>query len=416
MWTQSYYPFTGDSVAVSPFPTGDTADCNATTGNCRVTTLRVYKADGTPASFSPIATVTLPGGEADTLGGSLVRNSDGALNWSYDTGRGLRVVNDNVYAIFFNTVYKMDTSGNVLDVLTPTILDTRGTAGPAVDNAGDLYLTGVFPGDPVAKYSGSTLDFIENLQNPSLGFNRTLFAYPDGNTVIVPNYSAKVATVLQRPDDLTPYDSLTIAFEGMAVESMAIHPTSGKVWASAGSPNDLPTGYWTDANGVERRYQPHTWYEFDANDVLTDPTPAPSDSIVWNNPGDGRPRAIAFNPEGTVAYVGEFNLASPALQKFTFAGTAVQSGPEVDGVTLHQNVPNPFNGSTDITFELDNPATVKVQVYDVTGREVRTLAQGPRASGSHTVTFDATGLAGGVYVFALEVDGQRVSRRMLHMR
>ena len=116
------------------------------------------------------------------------------------------------------------------------------------------------------------------------------------------------------------------------------------------------------------------------------------------------------------AYVGEFNLASPAVQKFTYTGTAVSGGPQIEGVTLRQNVPNPFNGSTAITFELDNPASVQLRVYDVTGREVRTLASGAHASGTHTVKFDAAGLAGGVYVFALEVDGQRTSRRMLHVR
>lgn len=414
VWVMPYYPFSGDSVTVTPFPTGDTNDCNATTGRCRTTSLHVYQPDGTPAPFSPIITVTLPGGEADTLGGEAFVNGDGNPDWAWNSGRGLRVGGDgNVYASYFNTTYKMDPSAAVLDVVTPTILDTRGVAGPAVDGSGNLYLTGVFPGDPVAKYNAS-LDFVENVQDLSLGFNRTLFAYPDGNTVIVPNYSSQIATVLSRPDDLTPYDSLTETFSGMAVESITIHPTTGKVWASAGSPNDFPTGEWAPG----RRYQPHTWYEFDPNDLLDTSisSPAPSDSIQWDSPGDGRPRAIAFSPDGLTAYVGEFSLNTAAIQKFVFTGTSVANGPEIDGVTLHQNVPNPFSGSTDITFELDSPANVRVQIYDVTGREVRTLASGAHASGPHTVTFDAAGLAGGIYVFALEVDGQRTSRRMLHMR
>lgn len=416
VWVLPYYPFTGDSVRVTPTITGDT-ECNETTGNCRVVALYAYEPDGDLLDFAPLSIVTLPGGEQDTLGGE--RNAAGT--WDYNSGRGLRVGLDNkIYASFFNTLYKFDTDGTVLAVTQPAGLGGASLTAASTDNSGNVYIAKVAPGGPLVKLN-TNLEFVENASgNKTLqGFNRKVLALPDGNTVIAPNYSAFVSTVFTRPDDLTPYDSTGLAFQGLTIESIAVHPTTGNIWAGSGpSANGPSTGRYDDGAGNSGSYMPQRWYEFTVDEVLNRLSPVPSDSIVYNNaPELAKPRAIAFTPDGMTAYVGVFDIGAPALQKFTFnSSPGVATGPEVDGVTLHQNVPNPFNGSTDITFDLDNPATVTVQIYDVTGREVRTLAQGPHASGSHTVTFDAAGLAGGVYVFALEVDGQRVSRRMLHMR
>ncbi len=70
---------------------------------------------------------------------------------------------------------------------------------------------------------------------------------------------------------------------------------------------------------------------------------------------------------------------------------------------LDQNYPNPFNPSTNISFTLVQPSQVTLKVYDVTGKEVRTLLTGAsKASGSHQVSFDATGLPSGSYMYQLE--------------
>ena len=69
---------------------------------------------------------------------------------------------------------------------------------------------------------------------------------------------------------------------------------------------------------------------------------------------------------------------------------------------LAQNYPNPFNPSTQITFELPSSNTASLKVFDVLGREVATLANGRLQAGSHTVTFDASKLASGMYIYKLE--------------
>jgi hypothetical protein len=81
-------------------------------------------------------------------------------------------------------------------------------------------------------------------------------------------------------------------------------------------------------------------------------------------------------------------------------------------VTLSQNYPNPFNPSTVIRFTLDAERQTSLKVYDVLGREVAVLIDGQMAGGSHQVTLDASALAGGVYVYRLQVDGAVLSRKM----
>ena len=83
---------------------------------------------------------------------------------------------------------------------------------------------------------------------------------------------------------------------------------------------------------------------------------------------------------------------------------------------LKQNYPNPFNPTTQIPFELKEAANVTLKVYDLTGREVATLVNGPQSAGSHTVQFDGSGLASGTYLYKLDADGAQLSRTMILMK
>ncbi len=59
--------------------------------------------------------------------------------------------------------------------------------------------------------------------------------------------------------------------------------------------------------------------------------------------------------------------------------------------------PNPFNASTTVRFALDSPQQVKLDVFDVLGRHVATLADGLRPAGEHQLMFDAAGYPSGTY-------------------
>ena len=85
----------------------------------------------------------------------------------------------------------------------------------------------------------------------------------------------------------------------------------------------------------------------------------------------------------------------------------------VDGYKLSQNYPNPFNPSTKINFELKNSGYTTLKVYDMLGNEVATLVQNELATGSHSVNFNAANLASGTYVYQLNVNGTRITNKMV---
>jgi subtilisin family serine protease len=69
-----------------------------------------------------------------------------------------------------------------------------------------------------------------------------------------------------------------------------------------------------------------------------------------------------------------------------------------EGFALKQNYPNPFNPTTNITFEVPRTMQATLRIFDLLGRQVAMLVNGPVAAGSHTVTFDGSGLSSGVYL------------------
>jgi hypothetical protein len=280
--------------------------------------------------------------------------------------------------------------------------------------------------DRIVELNGSDLSRASIVGTPS-GFNRSIVAVDD-NTVISLDYTVEYSKVFTRPDAFSPFDSTFATFYGMAPESATVNPATGHVWVSSGSANDTPNRSVAFATS----WRSHTWYAFDPAELTTAEVPTPLDSLTWGGCDSftaegvcdsapettiGRPRAIAFSPDGQTAYVGAFSQDAPSVQKFVRQEVvAAEPSTLADGTKLEANAPNPFQGSTTIRFELANAADVAVRVYDVMGREVATLVDGPLQAGPQSATFNASGLAAGTYLYTLEVDGQRLARRMLLAR
>lgn len=84
--------------------------------------------------------------------------------------------------------------------------------------------------------------------------------------------------------------------------------------------------------------------------------------------------------------------------------------------SLGQNCPNPFNPVTTITFAVPEPARVTLTLYDVAGREVRTLTDGECDAGYHRVVLDGTGLASGVYFCRMVSGSFEESKKLILLK
>jgi len=76
---------------------------------------------------------------------------------------------------------------------------------------------------------------------------------------------------------------------------------------------------------------------------------------------------------------------------------------------ISQNYPNPSNPSSKIDFQLPVESDVNISVYDLTGKLVKTLVNSNMETGYHTVVFDGTNIASGIYIYRINVSGEGIS-------
>jgi uncharacterized protein (TIGR03790 family) len=81
--------------------------------------------------------------------------------------------------------------------------------------------------------------------------------------------------------------------------------------------------------------------------------------------------------------------------------------------TLYQNYPNPFNPLTKIQYDITTDTKVQLKIYDILGREVKTLVNEFQNAGRYNVEFNASNLASGVYIYQLSAKGYVKSRKLV---
>jgi hypothetical protein len=90
------------------------------------------------------------------------------------------------------------------------------------------------------------------------------------------------------------------------------------------------------------------------------------------------------------------------------------SGLTPEKYSLSQNYPNPFNPSTTIKFDLAKNGFVSIKIFDVLGREIKSLVNDNLNKGSYEVSFNAGDISSGVYFYKMESgDFSQIKRMML---
>ena len=82
-------------------------------------------------------------------------------------------------------------------------------------------------------------------------------------------------------------------------------------------------------------------------------------------------------------------------------------------ISHYQNYPNPFNPVSHLEFGISDLGFVSLKVYDVLGREIKTLVNEIKPAGTYKIEFDGSNFASGVYFYRLEAGGFVQTKRMV---
>ena len=140
-----------------------------------------------------------------------------------------------------------------------------------------------------------------------------------------------------------------------------------------------------------------------------------------SNHGEGI-NGMAIDQDGKIVTAGYAidanNIGSFAAARFLSQGisavSAVNQLPK--SFSLSQNYPNPFNPTTIINYQIPNSNYITLKVYDILGNVIKTLVDGYKTQGMHSVNFNASNLASGVYFYQLHAGNFIATKKLLLLK
>lgn len=151
----------------------------------------------------------------------------------------------------------------------------------------------------------------------------------------------------------------------------------------------------------------------DGEETMSVPTYADVDSVLADlGVLEGEEITLRWT---VVAFAGDTSKMSTDVNIITFKRQIIVSNEEEAlpvSFSLEQNYPNPFNPSSTIQFSLPEASEVRLDVFTITGQHVSTLVNNRLNSGEHSVTFDGSNLASGVYIYRIVAGKFMKTKRM----
>lgn len=146
------------------------------------------------------------------------------------------------------------------------------------------------------------------------------------------------------------------------------------------------------------------WLFSDYNTVKYNSNGVQQWAMNFNVIGEDSPADIVVDNENNVYVTGwsELNSADIVTIKYSsLVGIRPLSNEIPDEFSLYQNYPNPFNPSTKINFDLPKQSFTMLRVYDISGREMKTVVYESLNAGKYAAEFNASGLSSGIYFYRI---------------
>ena len=361
--------------------------------------LRVYDADGTEATFSPIDSVTVPWGTGDTV---IYTNASGSC-------RGISLDNDG------NLLYTHGGKLLRINIEDGTGMDFHfgdySTYSKAAQDAdGYIYLAQVVPGDdgPVVVLNDDfTIAQEISIETPP--WSRAMEVTSDGSGIWLPNLLSSQKVYNYTTSDFVNYALTDSIHTNAAGDTIIDAAVCGINWGPDG-------GLWL--SGWGNSGDNHIW-RFDLA-ARTYGVMASVDTSLGGF-GDNDARGVAFSATGDTMYV--ISWESPHVFRFVagIPGSVRADRGIPEGYSLAQNYPNPFNPTTEIRYEIGKMEPTSLVIYTIVGTQIRTLVNTVQPTGEYRVVWDGRDSKGlllpsGVYVYQLRTGTVNMSKRMILLK
>ena len=216
------------------------------------------------------------------------------------------------------------------------------------------------------------------------------------------------------------------------VFAQRVDAAGAKVWPVAGVNVSNAPGFQGEpamaSNGlggaiiVWSQYDNTTLFDLSAQriDASGALSPGPGGEVVSTAPGNELAHVISSGSDAIVAWhdsrngITNYDIFATRVWSST---TDVDRTPSMSPLSVFSNEPNPFTTTTTIRFELNRPANVTFELFDVAGRRVHSSALGAMPVGSHSLSFSARDRSGleissGVYLYRFTANGHSITRKL----
>jgi len=165
---------------------------------------------------------------------------------------------------------------------------------------------------------------------------------------------------------------------------------------------DTGTSGWVNYSKNIRTYN-------SANSILTATSQIWNTGTGWENSAFGSYSYDANNNYSEISYKNWDTGSSSWVNSNRYTAflwimiTDVEDdGMQINTFKLYDNYPNPFNPSTKIRFNVPSTSNVTIRVYDITGKEIKSLVNQTLEHGAHEIEFNGNEIASGVYLYKVE--------------
>ncbi len=217
--------------------------------------------------------------------------------------------------------------------------------------------------------------------------------YENSDWLITPNF------------DLTNYDQASLQFQEAINYDDNYVGYDQSVWISSEYPGSgSPRDYDWDKLTVEGRASGSSWDFVTVEEVDISNYIGNSDLYI----------GFWYTSTNSSASTWEIdNIVIKASQDTGSSSIEIRDKQFAHEFEIRKNYPNPFNASTTIEYVIPESKSIQLEIYDLSGKHIRTLVDNYQKAGKHTIKWNASGQASGVYLIQLRSENQSKVKKCL---